>query len=243
MAAGHDAALLHGVVQQRQRRRGAVGAADGQAHLLQDAGHTVAHRRGGSQGQVYDAEGHAQTGAGLGGHHLAHAGNLEGGLFDSLGHHVEGLALAALQGVVHHAGAGHAHVDDGVGLTHAVEGTGHEGVVLHGVAEHHQLGAAKTVPVRRPGGGILDDAAHELHGIHIDAGTGGANVDAGAHQLRPVQGLRNGADQLFVGKGHSLLHQCGIAADKVYAHFVCYLIQSLCNACKIFNCLAGCRAY
>ena len=217
MAAGHDAALLHGVVQQGQGGGGAVGAADGQAHLLQDASHTVAHRRGGGQGQVHDAEGHVQTGAGLGGHHLAHAGDLEGGLFDSLGHHVEGLALAALQGVVHHAGAGHAHVDDGVGLTHAVEGAGHEGVVLHGVAEHHQLGAAQAVAVAGQVGRLLDDAAHLGHGVHVDAGLGAAHVDAGADQLRACQRLGNGGDEPPVAGGKALLHQGGVAADEVDA--------------------------
>ena len=140
--------------------------------------------------------------------------------------------------MIHHARTGNAHVNDPFCLAHAVESAGHEGVVLHGVAEHHQLGAAKTVPVRRPGGGILDDAAHELHGIHIDAGTGGANVDAGAHQLRPVQGLRNGADQLFVGKGHSLLHQCGIAADKVDAAGLCRPVQRHCEGYIVLR-LAG----
>ena len=62
----------------------------------------------------------------------------------------KGCALHRLQGVIHHAGAGNAHVDDAFRLAHAVEGAGHEGVVLHGVAEHHQLGAAQAVPVRRP---------------------------------------------------------------------------------------------
>ena len=217
VAAGHDAALLHGVVQQGQRGGGAVGAADGQAHLLQDAGHTVTHRRGGGQGQVYDAEGHAQTGAGLGGHHLAHAGDLEGGFFDSLGHHVEGLALAALQGVVHHAGAGHAHVDDGVGLTHAVEGTSHEGVVLHGVAEHHQLGAAKAGLLSGAQGGLFHCLPHEPHGVHVDARSGGTHIDRGADVLGAGQGFRNGCDELPIAIGHALLHQGRVAADEVDA--------------------------
>ena len=59
---GHDAALFHRVVEQRQRGGRAVGAADLQAHLLQDAGHAVADGGGGGQGQVHDAEGHAQAG-------------------------------------------------------------------------------------------------------------------------------------------------------------------------------------
>ena len=44
-----------------------------------------------------------------------------------------------------------------------VEGSGHEGVVLHGVAEHHQLGAAETAPAGGPFGQLLDGLAHEGH--------------------------------------------------------------------------------
>ncbi|CAN3998231.1 Cysteine-rich CPCC domain-containing protein, partial [Dysosmobacter welbionis] len=53
----HDAALLHRVVQQGQRRRSAVGAADLQAHLLQNAGHAVSDGRSRRQGEIHDAEG------------------------------------------------------------------------------------------------------------------------------------------------------------------------------------------
>ena len=60
-------------------------------------------------------KGTSRPAAGLPGHQLAHAGDAEGGLFDGLGHHVEGLALHLLQGVVDHAGAGDAHVDDALG--------------------------------------------------------------------------------------------------------------------------------
>ena len=89
---------------------------------------------------------------------LAHAGDLEGGLFDGLGHLVKGLALRRLgKAWCTTPGAGNAHVDDALRLAHAVEGAGHKGVVLHRVAEHHQLGAADAVPVRGALGGILDD--------------------------------------------------------------------------------------
>ena len=68
-----------------------------------------------------------------------------------------------------HAGAGDTHVDDGLRLTYPVEGAGHEGVILHGVAEHHQLGAAEAALVGGALGGSLHRLAHELDGIHIDA--------------------------------------------------------------------------
>ena len=107
------------------------------------------------QGEIHDAEGRVQPTAGLLGHQLAHAGHPESGLLHGLRHHVKGLALHRFQGSTHHAGAGDAHVDDLLRLSHAVESAGHKGVVLHGIAEHHQLGAAEAIPVRRGGSGIL----------------------------------------------------------------------------------------
>ena len=50
-----------------------------------------------------------------------------------------------------------------------MERTGHEGVVLHGVAEHDQLACADALAVGRGLGGGLDDAGHFQHGIHVDA--------------------------------------------------------------------------
>ena len=194
-----------------------MGAAHLQPHLLQDAGHAVPHSGGGGQGKVHDAEGGVQAAAGFLGHQLAHAGDAEGGLFDGLGHHIEGLALHALKGVVHHAGAGDAHVDDPLRLAHAVEGAGHEGVVLHSVAEHHQLGAAEAAPVRGALRQLLDGAAHEGHRIHVDARLGGAHVDGRAHQVGGGKSFWDGGNELPVCVGHALLDQGGETADEVDA--------------------------
>ena len=215
---GHNAALLDGVVQQSQSGSGAVGAADLQAHFLQNAGHGIAHSGSGSQGQVHDAEGNTQTLGGLLGHQLTHTGDAEGGLFDGLGHHVKGLAGDLLQGVVDHAGAGDAHAHHGLGFTHTVEGAGHEGVVLHGVGEDHQLGAAEAAGVGGEGGGLLEDAAHLSHSIHVDARLGGAHVHGRAHHIGSGQGLGDGGDELPVRLGKALLHQGREAADEVDAH-------------------------
>ena len=215
MAGRHDAALLHRVVQQGQRRRGAVGTADGKAHLLQNAGHAVAYRRGGRQRQIHDAEWRIQPPGRLRRHHLTHAGDLERRFLDGLRHHVKGLPLAGLQSVVHHARAGHAHVDDAVRLAHAVERTGHEGVVLHSVAEHHQLGAAEAAPVRGALRQLLDGAAHEGHRIHVDARLGGAHVDGRAHQVGGGKSFWDGGNELPVCVGHALLDQGGETADEV----------------------------
>ena len=217
MGRRHDAALFHGVVQQGKRRRGAVGAADFQPHFLQNARHAVPHRRRRCQREIHDAKGRAQTAGRLGGHHLPHAGDLEGRLFHRFRHHVKGGALHALQGVVHNAGTADAHVDDAVRLAHAVEGAGHEGVILHGVAEHHQLGAAQALLLTGEVGGLLDDAAHASHGVHVDARFGRADIHAGADEIRFRQRLGDGAQQQLVAPRHPLLHQRGKAADEVHA--------------------------
>ena len=60
----------------------------------------------------------------------------------------------------HHAGARHAHVHHFVGLAGAMEGAGHEGVVLHSVAEHDELAGADALLVGGELGGALDDAGH-----------------------------------------------------------------------------------
>ena len=66
--AGHDAALLHGVVEHGERGRGARAAALANADGFQDLGHGVALGRGGGQRQVQDALRHAHAAAGLAGH-------------------------------------------------------------------------------------------------------------------------------------------------------------------------------
>ena len=217
MVGRHHAALFHRVVQHGKGSRGAVGTADLQPHFLQNPGNAVPHGGGGRKAQVHDSEGYAQTAGRFLAHQLTHTGNLEGGLLDGLGHHVKGLTLHVLQGMVHHAGAGNAHIQHALRLTHTVERAGHEGVVLHGVGEHHHFGAAQAVVIRSQLGGFLDNATHFRHGVHIDARLGGADIHAGAHPLGGRHGLGDGADQLPVPRGAALLHQSGKAADEVDA--------------------------
>ena len=129
--------------------------------------------------------------------------------------------------MVYHAGAGDAHIDDAVGLTHPMEGPGHKGVILHGVAEHHQLGAAQPVGVTGQMGRLLDDATHAGHGVHVDARLGGAHIHGGAHQFRFVQGLGDALDQGVVTRAKALVDQGGVAADEVDAHRLGSPVQGL----------------
>ena len=92
----------------------------------------------------------------------------------------------------HHAGAGNADVDYAVRFAGAVEGAGHKGVVLRGVAEYHQLGCADAVAVGCAFGCFRRMMAPIIfHSIHIDAGLGGADIDRGADEFGVSQRLRN----------------------------------------------------
>ena len=187
MGASHDAAFLDRVVEQRKRRRGPVGAAAFQTDELQNLGHAVADGRGGSQRQIHHAKGNTQTPGGLLGYQLSHAGDFKGGALDGLGHHVDTLAPAGFQGFGHNTRAGDAHVDDAFRLPDAVEGTRHEGIVLHRIAEDHELGTAHIAFFR----GLTDDLAAEQHGVHVDAGFGGPHVHTGADKIGLGKGFRD----------------------------------------------------
>ena len=137
MVRRHHAALLHCVIQQCQRGSRTVSAADLQTHFLQNPGNAVPHRGSRSKTQVHNSERHIQPLGCLYAHDLTHTGNAESSLFDGLRHHIEGLTLDALQCVIHHAGSGHTHIQHALRLTHTMERTGHEGVVLHSVGEYN----------------------------------------------------------------------------------------------------------
>ena len=93
----------------------------------------------------------------------------------------------------------------------------HEGVVLHRVAEHHQLGAAETAPIGGAFGRLLDGAAHGGHRVHVDARTGGAYVHGRTDVIGDGQRFGDGGHQLPVGGRGPLLYQSGKAADKIDA--------------------------
>ena len=107
--------------------------------------------------------------------------------------------------------------NDAVRFTGAVEGAGHKGIVLHSIAEHHQLGTAEAALIRGALGQVLDGAAHQGHRVHIDARLRGAHIHTGAHQVGGRQRLRDGGDEFPVGLRHPLLHQGGESANKIDA--------------------------
>ena len=105
----------------------------------------------------------------------------------------------------------------------------HERVVVYGVGENDQLGAAHGVVVLGQLRGLLDDAAHQTDGVKVDAGLGGGDVYRGADQIGLRHGLRNGVDEDFVALGEALLHEGREAADEVYAGGVGRAVERLCE--------------
>ena len=225
---GHDAALLDGVVEQGETGGGAAAAAGLKAHLLEDVGHTVAHGGGGGQRQVDDAGGYAQLFGGEVCHQLAHAGDLEGGALHQLGHLIDGGILGQPgQRGADRAGAGDADVDLAVGLTGAVEGTRHKGIVLGRVAEDHQLCCADALTVGGELAGLLDGLAHQLDGVHVQARLGGADVHRAADDVRLGQCAGDGLDEAQVARREALVDEGSVAAHEVDAHLLAGGVQRL----------------
>ena len=120
------------------------------AHRLEDLGDGVALGGRGSEREVDDADRDAEAPRGLAGDELADARDLERRRLDRLGDGGEvGVLGQRVDDRADHAGAGDADVDDLVGLAGAVDGAGHERVVLDHVGEDHELGAADAVVGRR----------------------------------------------------------------------------------------------
>ena len=222
----HDAALLDRVVQQGQAGRGAAAAAAFQAHLFQNVRNAVADggRRG--QRQVDDARRHAETLAGEVCHQLAQAGNFERRALDQLGHLIHrGVFRQLGQRSTHRTGAGNADVDLAVRLARAVERARHKRVVLGRIAEDDQLGIAHAHVVLRQLSGLAHDLAHQFDGIHIDAGLGGANIDAGAYNICLCQRAGDRGDQPLVARRKALMYQRTKAADEVDPHSLGCAVQ------------------
>ena len=216
IGAGHDAAFLHLVVEHSQSGCGSGSTRLLYADAFENIGYGVAYGRCRGQREVDDAEGNIQSTAGFLGNELSDARNLERRLLDGLAEALEvgggvliilvnlHLLIHLLEGVFHYAGARDTDVDDGVGLAHAVEGAGHEGVVVGGIAEYDELRRTDALLVFGGFGRILHDVAHQPDGIHVDAGLGGAHVDAGANHVGSGECLGNGADEQLIAARHAL---------------------------------------
>ena len=198
--AGHDAALLDGIVEHGERAGRAGATAGAHADDLEDARDGVADGGRGSQRQVDNALFDTQATGGLAAHELAGTGDLKGGLLNLFGdfHHRCGIGQR-LQGCSHNAGTRDAYVDDGVGLATSVDGTRHKRGVLDHVGKADKLGGANGILVCRKLGGIDDGLSRHEHGIHVDAGAQASDVDAGADAAGGGERLGDGLDDTAVG--------------------------------------------
>ena len=218
VAGGHDAALLHLVVQEGKRGRGSRRAGLLKADFLEDVRDGIADCRCWREGQVDYPERHSEPLRGFLGDELAYAGYLEGGLLYRFAKSLEiGAATAVAQNCMDDARAGNTDIDDGIGLADAEEGTGHERIVVRGVAEHDKLSASDRTLVLRAPSRFLDDFAHETDGIHVDSGPCRADVHAGAEPLRYGHRLRYRPYEHLVGGDHRLRDYRRISADEIDA--------------------------
>ena len=225
MIGSHHTALLYCVIQQRQSCGSTVGTADLQTHFLQNTGYGVAHSRGGGKAQVHNTERHIQPLAGLYANHLTHTGDAESGLFNGFSHHIERLTLHTLQCVVHHAGAGNAHVQFTLRLAYAVKRACHKGVILHRIGKDNQFCATQTIVICGNFRSFLNNFAHFGNGIHIDTSLGGTNIHAGTDPFGVLHCLGNRIHQNPVTLGATLLHQRRKTADEVDTAFLGSLIH------------------
>ena len=230
MRGGEDAALLHGVVEHGQNGRRAGSADRGEAHRLEDLAHAVAHGGRRRQGEVGHAERQVQALGDLVADDLAHAGDLVGRVLDDLGgirdREVVALGLeGAVKRLLDDAWTRDAHVDHDVGLAHAEVGARHERHVLRNIAEDDELGAADGVTVGRGRGHVEDALAHELHGVHVDAGLGRAHVDRGTDAVRGGKGLGKRVDEVAFSGRHALFNERTEAADEVDAHVLGAVVE------------------
>ena len=220
MGRRHDAAFLDRVVEQGETGRGAGTAALLETHFLEDVGDGVADGRGRGEGEVDDAEGDVEPAGGLVGDQLADPRDLERGVLDEFCHFGDVGVGDLFERMADDTGAGDADVDDTVGLTGAVEGACHEGVVFDGVAEDDQFGGGDTFAVGRLFRALPDDLPHEGDRVHVDAGLGGADVDARTDMVCDGEGFRDGADERFIAGREAFLDQSGVPAEVVGADFL-----------------------
>ena len=187
--------------------------------------HGVTPRWSRRKREIHNAKGDVQPLAGFARYQLAYARDLECGALDGLRHHVKRLSFAGFQRLLDHAGAGNTHVDRRLRFAHAAERAGHEGIVLHGVGKDDELCAAQTIGIggqfRRP----FDNGAHIAHGVHVQTGLGAADIHRGAKPLGGGKHLGDGFQQTLVGVRRALLHQRGVSAEEIHAHFTRGAIQ------------------
>ena len=190
---------------------------------------TVADCRSRSQGQIDNAELGIQATCSLLCYQLANAGNLESSFLNSFGNHTDIAVTHLLQCVFNNARAADANIDNAFRLCYAVEGTCHERVIRHSVAEYHQLSATDCIAVGSTLSSSLHNLAHLFYSVHVDTAFGRTDAYRGANNISNCQCFRNGGNQIAVTLGVALVHESGKTADEVDADLLACVVQSLCQ--------------
>ena len=81
--------------------------------------------------------------------------------------------------------------------------------------------------------------AEQFDRVHVDAGLGGADVHGRADDVGLGKGLRQGADEQLLGRGHGLGDECGVAADQVDADLLGRLVKRVGDLDEVLARLAG----
>ena len=119
----------------------------------------------------------------------------------------------------------------------------HERIIIRRVAEYYQLCTAQRIIFLCCLGCLLDNLTHKPYRIHIQSCFCRSYIHRAADTLCLSQRLRNRTNQILLSRCHSLGNQSRIAANKVYAHFLCCPIQGSGQSHKILRRLAGAAAH
>ena len=83
---------------------------------------------------------------------------------------LEILAAGGFESGLDHTGATDTDIDHALRFAWAGESASHERVVLRGIGKDDELGTAESILGCCFFRQILDDRAHQAHGVHIDPG-------------------------------------------------------------------------
>ena len=137
--------------------------------------------------------------------------------------------------MLYHTGTADTHIDDGVGLRHTVESTGHERIVVGRIAQHDKFRTTERIALLRSLRSFLYDASHQTYGIHVDARLGRTHIHRTAYTLRHSQSFRNGTYEELIAGSHALRHHGTVSAEEVHTHCLCRLVEGTRNLHIIFG--------
>ena len=144
-----------------------------------------------------------------------------------------------LQCITYDARSGDADVQDAVCLGNAMEGAGHERVIIRCITENDELRAGAGVGVCGTLCRFTNHLAHETNGVHIDTGLRGAEVDAGADDLGFGERLWDRTHQHLIRRGHALLADGRETAEEIDPDRLRSLVKGMGDLHEIRRGLAG----